>query len=210
MKERYEIKLAGVEGQGIVLAGLVLGEAAIRDGKNAMHTQSYVPEDGSGACVSEIIISEQEVSYPRVLQADLLLALAQDAYDKQARNLADDGLLIADQSVQTNIESAICYSLPLISVSAGATGNGSGAAMVALGIIAGLTKVVSREAILAATEMRAPRDNVYSSRAAVMAGLRYAETMSPRPFPWRREASTTPRVSLGEHLAIPVVASIGA
>ena len=45
MSKRYEIRLAGLGGQGLVLAGVILAEAAsIFEGKNAVQSQSYGPE----------------------------------------------------------------------------------------------------------------------------------------------------------------------
>ncbi len=171
MKERYEIKLAGVGGQGIVLAGLVLAEAAVRDGKNVLQTQSYGAENRGGASVAEIIIAENDIAYPKVLRADLLLAMSQDAYVKNVHDLAEDGTLIVDSSIDRADEIENGYSLPIFSLAKTATGSGASATMVALGIIAGLTKVLTPEAILKAVEVRTPRGSEDRNRAAVLAGL---------------------------------------
>ena len=60
-------------GQGIVLAGVIMGEAAIADGMNAVQTQSYGPESRGGAAKSEVIISGDEIDYPAVVEADKAL-----------------------------------------------------------------------------------------------------------------------------------------
>ena len=75
MSYRYEIRLSGEGGQGIVLAGVILAEAAaIYDGKNATQTQVYGPESRGGASKAEVIISDEEIDYPKAMSVDLLLA----------------------------------------------------------------------------------------------------------------------------------------
>ena len=67
MSYRYEIRLSGEGGQGLVLAGKILAEAAaIYDDKNATQSQSYGPEARGGASRSEVIISDEEIDYPVV------------------------------------------------------------------------------------------------------------------------------------------------
>ncbi len=83
MSDRYEIRLAGEGGQGMILAGLILAEAAaIYAGKNAVQTQSYGPEARGGASKAEVVISDGEIDYPKVMDADVLLAMGQEACDK--------------------------------------------------------------------------------------------------------------------------------
>ena len=77
MDERIEIRLSGSGGQGLILAGIILAEAAILDGKNAVQTQSYGPEARGGASRSEVIISNASIDYPKVSKSDILLALTE-------------------------------------------------------------------------------------------------------------------------------------
>ena len=77
-KVRKEICLSGSGGQGLILAGIILAEAAgIYDGLEVVQTQSYGPEARGGASRSEVIISEEEIDYPKVIKSDILLALTQ-------------------------------------------------------------------------------------------------------------------------------------
>ena len=93
--DRTEIRLAGEGGQGMILAGIILAEAAaIYDNKNAVQTQSYGPEARGGASKSEVIISRGEIDYPEVINADVLVALSQEACDKYSSDLKKDGLLL--------------------------------------------------------------------------------------------------------------------
>ena len=65
MTQTSEIILSGSGGQGLILAGQILAEAVIRDGKNAVQTQSYGPEARGGASKAEVIISNDDIDYPR-------------------------------------------------------------------------------------------------------------------------------------------------
>jgi 2-oxoglutarate ferredoxin oxidoreductase subunit gamma len=91
--DRMEIRLAGEGGQGMILAGIILAEAAvIFDNKNAAQTQSYGPEARGGASKAEVVISQGEIDHPEVIIADVLVAMSQEACDKYAGNLKKDGL----------------------------------------------------------------------------------------------------------------------
>src|SRR4030042_17730 len=97
MGKRFEVRLSGEGGQGMILAGVILAEAAaIYDDKNAIQTQSYGPEARGGACKSEVIISDEEIDYPKATHIDLLLALTQESCDKYIRELKQGGLLVVD------------------------------------------------------------------------------------------------------------------
>ena len=94
--KRTEVRLAGEGGQGMILAGIILAEAAIYDGKQAVQTQSYGPEARGGASKSEVVIADGEVDHPEVLDADIVVTLSQEACDKYAAHLKPGCLLIVD------------------------------------------------------------------------------------------------------------------
>ncbi len=98
---RREIRICGFGGQGIILAGVILGEAATRVGFEAVQTQSYGPESRGGAARSEVVISDGPVDYPRVTSADVVVALSQPAYDRFAGDIAKGGAVIVDESSVT-------------------------------------------------------------------------------------------------------------
>lgn len=105
---RKEIRIAGFGGQGIVLAGRILGEAAINSGHKAVQTQSYGPESRGGAARSEVVISDKDVDYPRVMDADVLVALSQPGYDKYSSDLKKNTVVIVDADlVETEDKKAI-------------------------------------------------------------------------------------------------------
>jgi 2-oxoglutarate ferredoxin oxidoreductase subunit gamma len=101
--QRFEIRIAGFGGQGVVTIGKILGTAfTIYGGKNSVNTQSYGPESRGGACRSEVVLADGEINYPYVRKADVLVALSQSALDTYVEDLKDGGILVTDsQGVQS-------------------------------------------------------------------------------------------------------------
>jgi 2-oxoglutarate ferredoxin oxidoreductase subunit gamma len=173
---RTEIRLAGEGGQGMILAGIILAEAAaIYDGKNAVQTQSYGPEARGGASKAEIIIDEAEIDFPEVINADMLVALSQEACDKYASDLKKEGLLIVDVDKVGRVPFSSAIRAPIVQLAMEATGKAITANVVALGLLVGLTKVVSRQAIEKAVLARAPKGTEEFNKIALAAGFEAAE-----------------------------------
>ncbi len=175
ISDRYEIRLAGMGGQGLILAGIILAEAAaIYDGKNAVQTQSYGPEARGGASRAEVIISSGLVDYPEVTQADLLLALSQEGCDKYYYSLKKEGILIVDAERVTRVPTNQAYRVPITSIARQATGRTITSNVVSLGLIVGITDIVSREAIERAVAARAPKGTEEMNLKALAAGFEEA------------------------------------
>ena len=178
MSGRYEIQLAGEGGQGLILAGIMLAEAAaLYDGKHAAQTQSYGPEARGGSSKSEVIISDEPIDYPKVIQADLLLAMSQEACDSYFDELKKDGVLIVDSVNVDRVPTRRAYQAPITRVAEEATGKRITANVVAVGLIVGLTGVVSRKAIEKAVEARAPKGTEELNRKALEAGFDLAQRL---------------------------------
>ena len=160
MSYRYEIRLSGEGGQGLVLAGKILAEAAaIYDGKNATQSQSYGPEARGGASRSEVIISDEDIDYPKTINIDLLLALTQESCNKYSMDLKDDGILLVDSDSVKDCPPGKfkIYKVPIIESARAKVGRVVVANIVALGIIIELTKIVSMDAIESAILARVPK-----------------------------------------------------
>ena len=82
MKKTVEIRFAGAGGQGLILASIILSEAAVKNALYATQTQSYGPEARGGMCKADVVIDTDEIDYPKVEKADCLLALTQSAFNK--------------------------------------------------------------------------------------------------------------------------------
>lgn len=99
MDKRWEIRFAGFGGQGIVLSSVVMGLAAVYDGKFASQRASYGSEARGGKCKSEVIVSDIEISYPVIDNLQVLVAMSQQAIDSYIDELGTGGLLIVDSEL---------------------------------------------------------------------------------------------------------------
>lgn len=173
---RTEVRLAGEGGQGMILAGIILAEAAsIYDGNMAVQTQSYGPEARGGASKSEVVIAAGEIDHPEVLSADVVVTLSQEAFDKYAGSVKAGGLLIVDSDEVHSIRMPEAVKIPISWLALQTTGKAITANTVALGVLVGLTGVVSRGAIEKAVTARAPRGTEEMNRKALQAGFEAAE-----------------------------------
>lgn len=143
-----EIRFGGVGGQGIVLAGRLLGKAAaLFDGKEAVCTQTYGPEARGGASRSDVVISDLPVDYPFVTEADVLAVLFQEAYVRFRDRRKANGILIIDTDLVQPFEDEENVSgLPATKI-AEDLGSRLATNVVILGYLVGKTGVVSRESV---------------------------------------------------------------
>lgn len=171
MKNRYDIRLSGSGGQGLVTAGMILGEAAsLFDNKYVIQTQSYGPEARGGACKSEIIISDKIINYPKPVKVDILLTLSQPAYDKYIHDVKEDALVVIDSSIVEYTQGKGIYPIPITQLATEEVGLRVTANVVALGIIASLTNVVSFNALERALFSRIPPGTEEINKRALTLG----------------------------------------
>jgi len=101
--KRIEVRISGLGGQGVVLAGEILGRAAAYEGKHVVQTQSYGAEARGSAAKSEVIISDSKIGFPKVRKCDVLVAMSQSAVEKHLKDLKEKGMLIVDEDLVKNI-----------------------------------------------------------------------------------------------------------
>ena len=180
MKERIEICLSGSGGQGLILAGIILAEAAgIYYKKEAVQTQSYGPEARGGASRSEVVISEDIIDYPKVMKSDILLALSQAAFDKYIKNLSEEGIIVADSEMVNKVPdvSNDIYLYPITETAQKKIGTKLVTNIISLGIITGLTKIVSENAIQRAVFSRVPQKAIEMNKKALLLGFDIAKSI---------------------------------
>jgi 2-oxoglutarate ferredoxin oxidoreductase subunit gamma len=173
--DRYEIRLSGSGGQGLILAGVILATAiGVGDGKNAVQTQSYGPEARGGASRADVVVSHGQIYYPKTMKLDLLLALTQEACDKYYPDMKNDGFLIVDSTMVTQIPTKKFYGFPFVRLAREKIGHVMVANVIALGAIAELTGIVSKKAIQDAVLARAPKGTEDKNRKALELGFSIA------------------------------------
>ncbi|MDA8334075.1 MAG: 2-oxoacid:acceptor oxidoreductase family protein [Peptococcaceae bacterium] len=180
MDKRLEIRLSGSGGQGIILAGLVLADAALRSGWHVAQTQSYGPEARGGASKAEVILSDAPVDYPMVTAADVLLAMNQESCDRFLGAVKTGGTVILDGSYVTHTPPTPnrVVSLPLTAVSREELGQEMFANMVALGVITSLIKEVSLREAENALLARVPAASTDTNRKAFWLGVQLANRLA--------------------------------
>jgi 2-oxoglutarate ferredoxin oxidoreductase subunit gamma len=176
MGYRYEIRLSGSGGQGLILMGIILAEAiGIYDGKYVAQTQSYGPEARGGSSKSEVIVSNEEIDYPKVMSLDLLLAMNQRSCDAFYPDLKPEGLLIVDSTFVTQVPTPKAFQIPFTRIAREKLKREVVANIIALGALSQLTPVVSRKAIESAVLARVPRGTEKLNRDALRAGINAAK-----------------------------------
>ncbi len=173
---RYEIRFGGSGGQGIIMAALVLAEAAgVYDGKYVCQTQNYGPEARGGASKAEVVISNKPIDYPKAMKPDLLLAMNQSACDAYYLDLKPDGLLVVDSTLVTQIPTSRVVALPFTEIARKKVGRELVANMVALGAVGYLSKSVSSRSLVKALMSKVPKRTEKMNQQALNAGLKAAQ-----------------------------------
>ena len=176
MASRYEIRLAGSGGQGLILAGIILAEAAgIYDGKFVCQTQSYGPEARGGASKAEVVISDSEIDYPKAIRPDVLLALNQKSLDAYSADVKPGALLLVDADLVKEIPAGRVLAAPFTRIAREELGKTMAANIVALGALAQLTGAVTLQGLEAAVLARVPKGTEDLNRRALAAGVAAAQ-----------------------------------
>lgn len=179
--ERTEVRIAGFGGQGVVLAGVLLGQAALNSGKYAVQTQSYGAEARGGAARSEVIVSDEPVVYPEVVAPQVLAALSQAALDRYLPDLAPGGVLIVDADlvpeVPEGLEAAV-HRGRFSEVAGRELSRPIVANMVMLGFLTAVTGVVSQEGVREGVRSGVPKGTEALNLRALARGMEMAAGQS--------------------------------
>jgi len=175
---RFEIRLSGSGGQGLMLAGKLLAEAAVHDGKNAVQTQSYGPEARGGKSKTDVVISDGEIDYPKATSVDVLLAMSQPACDEYGDSLREGGLLIVDSKLVQDVERGDAVLIPFTSLALEECGRQLFANVVALGALVELTGAVGWESLRSAVLARVPKGTEEVNEKALSVGREAARSVS--------------------------------
>jgi 2-oxoglutarate ferredoxin oxidoreductase subunit gamma len=176
MSYRYEIRLSGSGGQGLILMGIILAEAiGIYDGKFVAQTQSYGPEARGGSSKSEVIVSDEEIDYPKVMQPDLLLAMNQRSCDEFYSDLKPEGLLIVDSTFVSQVPTSKAYRIPFTRIAREKFQREVVANIIALGAVTQLSSIISPKAVESAVLARVPKGTEKLNRDALKAGINAAK-----------------------------------
>ncbi|WP_448590426.1 2-oxoacid:acceptor oxidoreductase family protein [Thermoflexus hugenholtzii] len=176
---RVEIRIAGFGGQGVVLAGYILGKAfAVYEGLEAVMTQSYGPEARGGSSSSNVVVSDEPIDYPFVLEPDVLILLSQEAYTRFRPTAKPDALIIIEEDLVQPWAEDRPLGIPATRL-AEELGRRIVANMVVLGFLAGVWGQVRPESVEKAIETTLAPRLVPLNRKAFAVGYEYARTRFP-------------------------------
>lgn len=179
--KRTEIRIAGFGGQGVVLAGVLLGTAAaVTDGRRAVQTQSYGAATRGGGARSEVVVSDDPIIYPRVIHPDILVAMSEEAMQKYGGDMRPGAFLFIDNDLvkQVGREDVRLVGAPVSNLAQQELGRTIVANLVMCGIVVAKTEVVSVAGMEAAIRQNVPPKTIDLNLKAFRRGLELGQTLS--------------------------------
>ena len=171
------IRFTGFGGQGIILAGIIYGHAAVIDGKNAVQTQSYGSASRGGACKCDVIISDEQIYELEFPEPDVLVALSQQAYDKYRPQLKEKGILIIDTDlVKTQEPQPAINCISATDIAFKKFGRKIMANMIVLGYLTAQLGTLSKKAVKQAIRVHVPPETAELNIKAFDVGYRLRAT----------------------------------
>ncbi len=174
---KQEIIVTGFGGQGIVLAGRILGmAAALKDDKESTLVQSYGPESRGGACCAQVVISDAIIQYPYITTPDILICMSQGAYEKYHDSVKPDGYLLTDKDLVKPKGDRDYFAIPATRM-AEELGRKMMANIIILGFATSVTGLVSKEAALYAVLSSVPKGTEKMNTKAFNKGFDYGKSL---------------------------------
>ncbi len=177
---RVEIKIGGFGGQGVIMAGMIIGKAAsIYDGKDATLTQSFGPEARGGSCSGQVVVNTDRNLYPMVTNPDILMAMSQPAFLKFLPEVRPEALILYESSLVKPGElpgSHKVYGIPATKF-AEELGRKMVLNIVMVGFFTALSDVCSEQAMRKAVESSVPRGTERLNLSAFERGFTYGRQL---------------------------------
>jgi 2-oxoglutarate ferredoxin oxidoreductase subunit gamma len=173
---KQEVIVTGFGGQGIVLAGKILGmAAALGDHRESTLVQSYGPESRGGACCAQVIIAEKTIQYPYVKMADVLVCMSQSAYEKYKSQIKPEGYLITDRDLVNPDGQHEVFDIPATRM-AEELGRKMMANIIMIGFVTAVTAVISEKAAREAIMSSVPKGTEEMNLKAFTRGFEYGRS----------------------------------
>ena len=172
MNDRYEMRFAGSGGQGVILASVIIAEAAVIKGLHTVQSQAYGPEARGGVSKAETVLSEKAIRYSKVTAPNFLLALTQASLNAYTKDLAEGAVVMIDDGLEApeGLEGVKVISVPILSTAREKVGKAFTANIVAVGAINAALKLFSDEEIMEAVKRHIPAGTEEINRKALDAG----------------------------------------
>jgi 2-oxoglutarate ferredoxin oxidoreductase subunit gamma len=175
--DKTEIRVGGLGGQGVILCGMIIGKAAsIHDGKHATLIQAFGPEARGSACSAQVTVANEAIGYPYVKKPNVLIVMSPDAYTQFAPQIASGGTLLYENELihldATLPKGVKAYGIPATRF-AEELGRRLVLNIVMVGFFAGVTGLLSPEAMEKAVKDSVPRGTEDLNLRAYRKGYEY-------------------------------------
>ena len=178
MSRLVQVRFGGFGGQGIVLAGLLLGRAATFDGKFVAGSNSYGVQARGSACRSEVVISEEPIDFPQVTIPDIVAVMSQRAYDLFSRRVAKGGLIFYDSQFIVPRRRRNVVEVPATAMALEDIGDKRVANVILLAAVVAKTGIVSQGALLRAIDESVTDRLLELNKKAAALGFHYIGVLS--------------------------------
>lgn len=178
MSDRYELRFAGSGGQGVILASVIIAEAAVVGGLKTVQSQAYGPEARGGVCKAETVLSRDVIWYSRVTLPNFLLALTQSSLDAYSKTLAEGAVVMIDDSlsIPAALDPARVIAIPILRTAKEKVGKAFTANIVAVGAINKALQLFDENVLMEAVRRHIPAGTEEINQKALAAG---AELITP-------------------------------
>ncbi len=172
MGTRYEMRFAGSGGQGVILASVIMAEAAVIAGLNTVQSQAYGPEARGGVSKAETVVSREKIWYTKVTRPDFLLALTQASLNAYSKTLAEGAVVMMDDSLEcpSELDRSRVLAVPVLRTARETVGKAFTANIVAVGAINAALRLFTEEELLEAVRRHIPAGTEEINKKALAAG----------------------------------------
>lgn len=169
---RNEIRFSGFGGQGIILSAVIIGRAAVMyDNKYAVQTQVYGPEARGGASMSQVIIDDDPILYPKVANPNIFIIMSQEGFEKYGTDATDPAVMLVDSTLVHSRPTCRCIEVPATQEAKQTLKKDIVANIVMLGALVAATHVVGEEALRKAILDSVPKGTEDLNLKAMQLGL---------------------------------------
>ena len=178
MNNRLAIRLTGSGGQGVILISVILAEAAVLNGDQAVQSQVYGPEARGGMCQADTIISNGEIWFSKPEKPDVLLSLTQPSMNRFSKDTTPSSVIIADTtlSIPGSCPASRIYRIPILETASKVVGKAMTANIVAAGAINTILELFPDDVMFEAVKMHIPAGTEELNLKAFEEGKRIAQS----------------------------------
>lgn len=176
------LRIAGVGGQGIIFAGIVIARAAslYENAGNkelyAVQTQTYGPEARGGVSKCDVKISDHQDFCPFIEKPDFLILMSQSAYDEFIEDTKPETIVIIDSDAVASRPDLRYFEIPAVK-RAKEVGKIPVANIIMLGAFVNLTQLISIKSVVHALHDVSPKGTFEMNKNALMEGIELSKPL---------------------------------